>query len=150
MIHSFISAIGKITSYGNVARTLLAYVCGRGGNEIHLLFDTYHPILIGIIRRHLTSQRRTAYSCIIMDCGSVNSRRHIDVISIARAEAKQKGLAAAMPGLHSFTCSDFITAFYMKGKIKPREVLENDTEGTLIRFFSRIVSEDQPDWNKVE
>ena len=24
--------------------TLLAYVCGSGGKEIHLLFDTYHPI----------------------------------------------------------------------------------------------------------
>ena len=109
-------------------------------------------ILLGMIGRHLTSQRPTAYSCIIMDCGSVNSRRHIDVISIANALAKrkQKGLAAAMPGLHAFTGSDFTTAFYMKGKIKPREVLENDTEGTLILFFSRIVSEDQPDQSKVE
>ena len=26
-IHSFLSAIRKITSYGNLARTLLAYVC---------------------------------------------------------------------------------------------------------------------------
>ena len=46
LIHSFLSAIGKITSYGNLARTLLSYVCGRGGNEIHLLFDTYHPMLL--------------------------------------------------------------------------------------------------------
>ena len=108
-------------------------------------------ILLGIIGRHLTSQRPTAYSCIIMDCGSVNSRRHIDVISIANAlEAKQKGLAAAMPGLYASTGSDFTTAFYMKGKITPREVLENDTEGTLFQFFSRIVSEDQPDQSKVE
>ena len=44
LIHSFLSAIGKITSYGNLARTLLAYACGRGGNEIHLLFDTYLPM----------------------------------------------------------------------------------------------------------
>ena len=44
LIHSFLSAIGKISSYGNLARTLLAYVCGRGGNEIHLLFDTYHSM----------------------------------------------------------------------------------------------------------
>ena len=34
----------------------------------------------------------------------MNSRRHIDVISIANAlEAKHKGLAAAMPGFHAFT-----------------------------------------------
>ena len=44
LIHSFISAIWKITSYGNLAMTLLAYVCGSGGNETHLLFDTYHPM----------------------------------------------------------------------------------------------------------
>ena len=43
-IHPFLSAIGKITSYGNFARTLLPYVCGSEGNEIHLLFDTYHPM----------------------------------------------------------------------------------------------------------
>ena len=53
-----------------------------------------------------------------------------------------------LPGLHAFTGSDFTTAFYMKGKIKPQEVLENDTEGTLIQFFSRIVSEDQPNQSK--
>ena len=52
----------------------------------------------------------------------MNSCRHIDVISIANAlEAKQKGLAAAMPGLPAFTGSDFTTAFYMKGKIKPQK-----------------------------
>ena len=278
LIHSFLSAIGKITSYGNLARTLLSYVCGSGGSEIHLLFDTYHPmslkeserklrgaddrpylitgpeqaprqgcqkllqngifkdqlakfllkewqedhygpilanktlilshggnclqltfneldwkmhvghpahlqgsheeadtllafhassvagnamirasdtdvlvILLGMIGRHMTSQRPTAYRRIIMDCGSGNSRRHIDVSSIANAlEAKQKGLASAIPGLHAFTGSDFTTAFYRKGKIKPLEVLEKDTEGTLIQFFSRLVSVDQPDQSKAE
>ena len=61
-----------------------------------------------MIGRHLKSQRPTAYSCIIMDCGSVNSRRHIDVISIANAlEAKEKGLAAAIPCIHAYTGSDF-------------------------------------------
>ena len=98
-------------------------------------------ILLGMIGRHLTSQRPTAYSRIIMDGGSGNSRRHIYVSSIANAlEAKQKGLAAAMPGLHAITGSDFTTAFYREGKIKRREVLEKDTEGTFIQFFSRLVS----------
>ena len=60
------------------------------------------------------------------------------------------GLAAAMTGPHAFTGSDFTTAFYRKGKIKPREVLEKDTEGTLIQFFSRLASEDQPDPTKAE
>ena len=44
LIHSVLSAIGKITSYGNLTMTLLPYVYGSGGNEIHLLFDTYHPM----------------------------------------------------------------------------------------------------------
>ena len=41
LIHSFLSAIGKITSYGNLAMTLLAYVCGSGGKRF-----TYCLILI--------------------------------------------------------------------------------------------------------
>ena len=57
LIHSFLSAIGKITSYGNLARTLLAYVCGRGGNEIHLLFDTYHPMPLKERERENTRSR---------------------------------------------------------------------------------------------
>ena len=40
--------------------------------------------------------------------------------------------------------------FYSKGKIKPLEVLGKDTEGTLIQFFGRLVSEDQPDQSKAE
>ena len=66
--------------------------------------------------------------------GSGNSRRHIDVSIIANVlEAKQKGLAAAMPGSHAFTGFDFTTAFYRKRKIKPREVLEKNTEGTALQ-----------------
>ena len=53
LIHSFLSAIGKITSYGNLARTLLSYVCGSGGSEIHLLFDTYHPMSLKESERKL-------------------------------------------------------------------------------------------------
>ena len=86
-----------------------------------------------------------------MNCGSGNGCRHIDVSSIANAlKAKQNRLAAAMTGLHAFTGFDFTTAFYMKGKINPLEVLERDTEGTLIQFFSRLISEDQPEPSKVE
>ena len=87
-----------------------------------------------MIGRHLTSQRHTAYSRINMDCGLGYIRRHIYVSSIANAlEVKQKGLAAAMPGLHAFSGSDIISAFYRKGNIKPLEILEKDTEGTLIQ-----------------
>ena len=61
---------------------------------------------------------------IIMDCGSGNTRRYIDISSIAtELEAKQPGLAAAQPGLHAFTGCDFTSAFYRKGKVKPFEIL---------------------------
>ena len=55
-----------------------------------------------------------------------------------------------MPGFHAFIGSDFTTAFYRKGKIKPLEVLEKDTEETLIQLFSRLSSEEQPDQSKAE
>ena len=100
------------------ADTLFAFHASSvAGNAVIRASDTdVLVILLGMIGRHLTSQRPTAYSCIIMDCGSRNSRQHIDVSSIANAmEAKQKGLAAAMPGPH-FSGSDFTTAFYRKGK----------------------------------
>ena len=132
--------------------TLLTFHASSvAGNAVIIASDTdVLVILIGIIGRHMTGQRRTAYSCIIMDCGSGNSRRHIDVSSIANALGEQqKGLAAAIPGLHAFTGTNFTSAFYRKGTIKAREVLEKDKEGTLIQF-SRIVSEDQPDQSKAE
>ena len=53
LIHSFLSAIGKFTSYGNLAMILLEYVCGSGGKEIHLLFDTYHPMPLKETERKL-------------------------------------------------------------------------------------------------
>ena len=53
LIYSLLSAIGRITSYGNIVMTLLAYVCGTGGKEIRLLFDTYHPMSLKEIERKL-------------------------------------------------------------------------------------------------
>jgi len=278
LIHSFLSAIGNISTYGNLARSLLASVCGHRGNEIHVLFDTYcptslksserklrgaedHPflitgpqqsprqscqkllqnglfkeqlavfllkewqedhygpilgkktlvlshggncvslkfdeqeskmnieqpahlqgnheeadtliafhlssangnvmirasdtdvlvIVIGMVGRQLTSQRATSYNQIIMDCGSGNTRRHIDLSSITTVlESKQKGLAAALPGLHAFTGCDYTTAFYRKGKTKPLQVLEGDTEGTLVKFFTSLATKDQPIQEKAE
>ena len=108
------------------ADTLLAFhVSSIAGNAVIRASDTdVFVILLGMIGRHLKSQRPTAYSCIIMDCGSGNIRRHIDVNSIANAlEAKQKGLAAAMPGSHVFTGSDFTTALYRNVKLSHEKFL---------------------------
>ena len=71
-----------------------------------------------------------------MDCGAENECRYIDITSTVNdLENKQVGLSVAMPGLHAFTGYDFTAAFYRKGKIKPYEILENDNDGTLIKFF---------------
>ena len=80
-----------------------------------------------------------------MDCGTENKRRYINITSIVNAlENKQPGLPAAMPGLHAFTGCDFTAAFYRKGKIKPYEILENDTDGALIKFFCNMSSREEP------
>ena len=55
-----------------------------------------------------------------------------------------------MPGLHAFTGSDFTTSFYRKGKVKPLEVLEKDQDGTLIEFFCKLSSKEDPDQSKAE
>ena len=58
LIHSLLYAIEKIRSYGNLARTLLAHVCGKGGNEIHLLCYTYHPMSLKESERKLRGARK--------------------------------------------------------------------------------------------
>ena len=59
-------------------------------------------------------------------------------------------LAAAMPGLHTFTGCDFTAAFYRKDKTKPLEMLEKYTEGTRVQFFSSMTSEEEPNHKKAE
>ena len=43
LLHSHLSAIGNFTSYDNLARNLLIYVCSYVVQEIHVLFDQYLP-----------------------------------------------------------------------------------------------------------
>ena len=65
-------------------------------------------ILLGMLGRQMGDNPNK----IIMDCGSGNTRRYIDISSIAtELEAKQPGLAAAQPGLHAFTGCDFTSSF---------------------------------------
>lgn len=40
-LHSFLSAIGNIISYGKLDRSLFSHVCSNSGSEMHVLFDTY-------------------------------------------------------------------------------------------------------------
>ena len=277
LIHSFLSAIGRITTYGSLARSLLTHVCRSLGYEIHILFDTYQAsslkesernlrgaddrqivisgpeqspkqscekllkngvfkdelakfflkewqedkfapilgskvlvvsyggfcvrikaeddiktiveypvsfqctheeadtlvayhasrvsgnivvrasdtdilvILLGMLGQSETRERLLLCGKVIMDCGSGNNRRHIDVSAIATAlDTKRNGLAAAIPGLHAFTGSDFTAAFYRKGKVKPFEILEKDISGNYISFFAKLSTEEIPDQTKAE
>jgi hypothetical protein len=103
------------------ADTLLAFHASNAtGNLVVRASDTdVLVILLGMIGKHLNENRDTSYGRIIMDCGKGNKRHDIDMTHIPSAvEAKQAGLAAAMPGLHAFTGSDCTTAFYKKGKLK--------------------------------
>ena len=102
-------------------------------------------ILLGMLERQMGGNPNK----IIMDCGSGNTRRYIDISSIAtELEAKQPGLAAAQPGLHAFTGCDFTSAFYRKGKVKLFEILAEDIKGDFIEFFKRLTSVDEPDEEK--
>ena len=78
-------------------------------------------LLIGMIGRHKRfSEERIPYERIIMDCGEGNERRLADVTQIStELEEIHGGLSAAVIGFHSFTGSDFTSAFFGKGKKRP-------------------------------
>ena len=97
-------------------------------------------ILLGMLGKQ--AENNGSYMQIFMDFGSGNSRRHIDVTKIASTlEAKKKGLAAAMPGLHAFTGCDYTSAFYRKGKIKPLELLMKEESDSFTQLFKELSSQ---------
>ena len=56
-------------------------------------------------------------SQVIMDCGAGNNRRYINVSEIVKnLEEKTPGLVESLPGFHSFTGCDYMSAFYKKRK----------------------------------
>jgi len=63
---------------------------------------------LGQLRPELRSRKN-----IIMDCGSGNTRRYINVTNISDVlEQRRQGLANAIPGCHAFTGCDFTSAFF--------------------------------------
>lgn len=63
---------------------------------------------LGQLRPELRTRRK-----IIMDCGSGNSQRYINVSNITEVlEQRRPGLARAIPGCHAFTGCDFTSAFF--------------------------------------
>ena len=80
---------------------------------------------------------------IIMDYGSGNTRRFIDISSIARElEKQQPGLCDALPGFHSLTGCNFTSSFYKKGKKKPFEILPTDQDNQYLGGIQSLNSSD--------
>ena len=74
-------------------------------------------ILVGMIGRDSAEGIPVNYSRVIMDCGTGNHRRYIDVSSIqTKLEVKSPGSSTALIGLHVFTGTDYTAAFFNKGK----------------------------------
>ena len=54
-----------------------------------------------------------ATSSVYMDCGMGNSRKHINISSIADTlEISKPALLRALPGFQAFTGCDYTSAFY--------------------------------------
>ena len=65
-------------------------------------------ILVGMIGRDSAEDVAVNYRRVIMDCGSGNTRRYIDVSSIqAKLEVQRPGSSTVLIGLHAFTGSDY-------------------------------------------
>ncbi|KAK3890329.1 hypothetical protein Pcinc_005711 [Petrolisthes cinctipes] len=75
-------------------------------------------------------------SNIILDCGMGNTRRFINVSNIVEVlEECKSGLPQALPGYHAFTGCDFTSAFYMKGKVKPFNIMKKDATRKFVEMF---------------
>ena len=135
------------------ADTLLAFHAAHTtGNIVIRASDTdVMVVILGMLGRHILNQCEVSYENIIMDCGSGNSRRYIDVSSIATTlESEQRGLAAAMPALHAFTGCDITAAFYRKGKLRPLDIVRKNVSNEMIEFFITLSNGGEPDKAKAE
>lgn len=80
---------------------------------------------------------------IVLDFGSGNHRRYINVSTLAVfLEEKQLGLTEALIGLHALTGCDFTSCFFRKGKVKPFERLENDGYQHHVKALRSLTSDE--------
>ncbi len=112
--HVVVSIPAQLQGDHEEADTLIAFHVANitAGNVMVRASDTdVLVILIGT----LGQQRREVRSMgtVIMDCGTKNNRRYINITNITdNLEEVQHGLARALPGYHAFTGCDFTSAFY--------------------------------------
>lgn len=121
------------------ADTLIAFHIGRvkRGTVVVRSSDTDVAVVLTAL-----APRKPDMS-IIMDYGSGNTRRFIDISSIARElEKQQPGICDALPGFHSLTGCDFTSSFYKKGKKKPFEILTTDQDNQYLGGIQSLNSSD--------
>ena len=105
------------------ADTLMAFHAHRLGGKI-MVRSSDTDVLV-ILAGMATQMPPT--STIMMDYGSANNRRIINVTDISqRLEETQAGLSEALIAFHALTGCDFNSAFYGKGKAMPFSHLEKD------------------------
>jgi hypothetical protein len=105
------------------ADTLLAFHAYRIGGRI-MVRSSDSDVLIILVG---LAAKLSGTSLIVMDFGSANNRRLINVTDISRElEKKQTGLSEALISFHGLTRCDFNSAFYRKGKSTPFSYLEKD------------------------
>ena len=80
--------------------------------------------LLGIIKKRGNSVNNQ----VIMDCGSGNHRRLINVTNIVEGMENIPNLAISMLGFHAFTGCDFTSSFYRKGKVRQLDILFKSSE----------------------
>lgn len=86
-------------------------------------------ILLGLLERRSLNGENIS-NMIVMDCGTGNHRRFIDVNSIFEELKQVPHLATALLGLHAFTGCDTNSAFYRKGKVKQMDILLGNSDFT--------------------
>ena len=133
------------------ADTLFAYhSISLMGNLLIRACDTDIVIILITMLAHATQQSRQNKH-IYMDCGTGNNRRLIDISKLFQLlEEKQDNLTKALAGIHAFTGCDFTSAFYRKGKVKPLQLVENDTTGNYVKAFTDLATLNEPDVGRIE
>ena len=150
--HVFFLELSCLQGDHEEADTLIAFhIANFTENVVVRSLDTdVLVILLGQLRSETHSTHK-----LIMDCGIGNTRRYIDITSIAsHLNDKKPKLSAAMPGYHAFTGSDctcvstlhfycslfknFLCCFFTflrKGKVKPFEIIVQNDSNRFVNFF---------------
>ncbi|CAM1331032.1 Uncharacterised protein g10458 [Pycnogonum litorale] len=116
---------GHLQGRHEEADTLIAFHVNSVSSGNVLVRSTDTDVLIILI----AIAGRSAAVRLILDYGTGNNRRYIDVTSIAASlEQKKVGLTSALLGLHALTGCDFTSCFFRKGKLKPFTRLEEDDD----------------------